>query len=98
MLVSNGCDFYTGEKLDWKLVSKYRNDASKRGRREYKRAFALLPTVDHVTDGKGKADFVICAWRTNDSKSDQSYEEFEELCRKILAMIDRRKKLDSESN
>jgi hypothetical protein len=77
-------DFYTSEHLDWNLISTYNNEASKKGGRAYKRRFALLPTVDHVGDGKGPADFVICAWRTNDAKGDLTYTEFVEVCRRVI--------------
>jgi hypothetical protein len=83
--VSGGKDAYTGEQLDWHLISTYDNDESKQGRREYKARFALLPTVDHVGDGTGPVDFKICAWRTNDAKGDLSLEEFVALCSKVLA-------------
>jgi hypothetical protein len=43
-----------------------------------------LPTVDHVNDGLGPADFRICAWRTNDAKNDQSLDEFVALCRRVI--------------
>lgn len=61
-------DFYTGEALDWSLVSTYDNEASKAGRSVYKAGLALLPTVDHVLREDGTWDFVICAWRTNKPK------------------------------
>lgn len=80
----NGRDAYTHESLAWELVSKYDNAASKAGRREYKAQFSRLPTVDHVGDGKGAADFRICAWRTNDAKSDMTLKEFVRLCRKVV--------------
>jgi hypothetical protein len=86
---SAGRDAYTGERLDWTLISQYDNDKSKSGRREYKARFALLPSVDHVTDGTGPTDFKICAWRTNDAKSDLSYQEFVDLCRKIVTAADK---------
>lgn len=82
---SNGLDAYTGESLDWSLISKYNNDESKEFGREYKKQFALLPTLDHVDDGLGNPNFKICSWRTNDSKNDLSLSEFMELCKKILA-------------
>jgi hypothetical protein len=82
---SEGRDAYTGERLDWTLISQYDNDKSKSGRREYKARFALLPSVDHATHGTGPADFKICAWRTNDAKSDLSYQQFVDLCRKVVA-------------
>lgn len=83
--LSGGNDAYTGEPLHWHLISKYDNKASSKGRRAYKAGFALLPTVDHVGDGLGAANFKICGWRTNDAKNDLALEEFLELCRKVLA-------------
>jgi len=88
---SEGKDAYTGEKLDWTLLSKYDNKASKKYGRNYKKQFALLPSVDHVGDGTGPVDFKICAWRTNDAKSDLSYKEFVELCRKIVKVANNRR-------
>lgn len=82
---SGGKDAYTGEQLDWHLISTYDNDESKQGRRGYKARFALLPTVDHVGDGTGPVDFKICAWRTNDAKGDLSLGEFVALCEKVLS-------------
>lgn len=79
-----GVDVYTGEELDWTLLSKYDNEESKNGGREYKKRFALLPSVDHVGDGTGPAVFRICAWRTNDAKNDLSYDEFVKLCQKVI--------------
>ena len=79
-----GVDAYTGEPLAWELISRYDNDQSKRRKREYKHRFALLPTVDHVGDGKRRADFAICAWRTNDAKHDLTLEEFVALCRRVI--------------
>lgn len=85
VLASNGRDDYTGDPLDWSLISKYDNALSKQHRRKYKAEFAALPTVDHVSDGLGAADFRICGWRTNDLKNDLSHEDLVELCRKIIA-------------
>jgi hypothetical protein len=82
---SGGKDVYTREPLDWTLLSRYDNDASKQGRRVYKAKFALLPTVDHIGDGLGPADFAICAWRTNDAKGDLTLDEFLALCRRVIA-------------
>lgn len=88
---SGGQDHYTGEPLDWSLISTYDNGDSKAGRRTYKAALALLPTVDHVGDGLGAADFQICAWRTNDAKNDLSHEDFVALCRSVVAHSDRQR-------
>jgi|SRR5579872_6941985 len=84
VLLSNGRDAYTGEQLDWQLISKYNNEESKAGRHAFKSGFALLPTVDHITPGGTEASFRICGWRTNDAKNDLSLEHFIDLCAKIL--------------
>jgi len=82
---SNGVDAYTGETLDWSLISKYDNTESEQAGRKYKKGFALLPTVDHKGDRTGPADFTICGWGTNDAKNDLPYEEFLELCKRVVA-------------
>ncbi len=86
---SAGRDAYTGEQLDWALVGRYSNAESKAQRRRYKATFALLPSVDHVGDGLGEADFKICAWRTNDAKNDLSQQDFVALCRRVVEHFDR---------
>ena len=48
VVASEGKDAYTGLALDWNRISQYDNLASKEGRREYKKKFADLPTLDHV--------------------------------------------------
>jgi hypothetical protein len=77
-------DHYTGEQLDWKLVSTYENAASMEGRAKYKSKFALLPTLDHALDEGGQRKFVICSWRVNDAKNDLSESEFYELCVRVV--------------
>lgn len=84
VLRSEGKDDYTGERLDWRLISTYDNAASKLGRHAYEAGFALLPTVDHVASDATSAGFKICGWRTNDSKHDLSIESFHSLCRAVL--------------
>jgi hypothetical protein len=78
-------DFYTGEPLDWTLISTFENIAAKSGRSLYKKAFELLPTVDHTFDDKGRQKFVICSWKINDAKSDLTLEEFYTLCETVLS-------------
>jgi hypothetical protein len=85
VIESDGLDFYTGTMLDWSLISTYKNDLSKSDGRRYKAQFALLPTVDHVNDGLGPADFKICSWRTNDAKNDLTLGEFVELCERVVS-------------
>jgi hypothetical protein len=81
---SRGRDTYTGEELDWKLVSQYNNDESEIGHHHYKAGFALLPTVDHIESTSPSSGFCICAWRTNDAKNDLSHKVFVELCLRVL--------------
>jgi hypothetical protein len=95
---SNGRDAYTGERLDWKLISKYDNKDSKRAGSEYKKRFALLPTVDHVGRGKGRTKFAICAWRTNDSKNDLPYKELLRLCQKVVSAANKRRQARHRKN
>lgn len=70
-------DFYTGEKLDWSLVSTYDNVASKKGGTAYKSGFVLLPTVDHVFEPDGTR-------RTNGAKNDMSHDDFVALCQRVV--------------
>jgi hypothetical protein len=81
---SGGKDFYTGEELNWSLISTYDNAKSKEGKHQYKASFAMLPTVDHIESAIRSSGFVICSWRTNDAKHDLSHEEFMALSKKVL--------------
>ena len=82
-------DAFTGQLLHWNLIRRYNNTESKAGKREYKKQFALLPTVDHLDDGLGLPKFAICGWRTNDCKGDLSVEELAEFCRAFLKQQER---------
>lgn len=84
VILSEGKDAYTGERLHWHLISTYRNEDSKAGGHKYRAGFALLPTVDHLEAEATEANFRICASRTNDAKNDLSLEAFLELCAKVL--------------
>jgi hypothetical protein len=81
---SDGRDYYTGEMLDWHLLSTYDNNLAKLGKHAYKKGFDRLPSVDHETADATMVTFRICGWATNDSKHAFSTEEFVELARKIL--------------
>jgi len=81
---SGGKDVYTGEELDWSLISTYNNDDSEFGKHGYKASFALLPTVDHIESSISKSGFCICSWRTNDAKHDLSHQAFINLCKMVL--------------
>ena len=78
-----GKDYYTGEKLDWNLIGKYKNSDAKQNGKAYKRKFALMPTVDHI-NAEAKPEFVICSWRMNDAKNDLSECGFTKLCIRFL--------------
>jgi hypothetical protein len=81
---SGGRDAYTGEALDWSLISRYDNALSAERGRTYKHGFARLPTVDHVGDGLGPAEFKICGWRVNDAKHDLDIPTFLDVCKAVL--------------
>jgi hypothetical protein len=87
---SQGKDAYTDEPLDWTLLSTYDNEESRVHKTQYKRRFALLPSLDHVGNETGPTEFKICGWRTNDAKNDLSFQEFEDLCRKVVDATDKR--------
>ena len=84
VLRSRGRDFYTCEPLDWSLIGRYDNEEAQRKGSEYKREFALLPTVDHEDPRYPATALQICAWQTNDWKSDLTIGKLKELCRKFL--------------
>jgi hypothetical protein len=89
--ILNGGEFdaYTGQKLNWELISTYNNEDSKKGKRFYKKSLGDLPTVDHTGDGLDAPEFKICAWRTNDCKSDLTFDEFVNLCRQVVEQHER---------
>jgi hypothetical protein len=84
VLRSEGKDEYTGRLLRWDLISQYRNDDASAKRGEYNRELYDLPTIDHVGDGLGAANFAICSWRVNDAKHVQTFDEFVEMCRLVV--------------
>lgn len=78
VLESQGMDAYTGQPLDWHLSSTWDNDEAELGRGEHKRNYWNLPSIDHEGE-----HIRICSWRMNDSKNDQSIEEFLDLAEKV---------------
>jgi hypothetical protein len=84
VILSEGLDSYTNEKLDWTLLSKWNNEEAKDRGRDHKKEFYSLPSVDHVGDGRGKPEFKICGMLTNDVKSDLSHEQLLGLCERLL--------------
>lgn len=83
----DGCDPYDGSKLNPRLLGEYKNEAAKADGANYKRRFALLPTIDHVT-AKPEPDFEIVSWQTNDAKGDMPPKEFIDFCRRVIEIAD----------
>ena len=84
VVASEGRDHWTGEPLDWELIGTYDNQEAAAGKGAHKKQYAMLPTIDH-RNNKADADFVICAWRTNDAKHDMTPEELLTFCRAVIA-------------
>jgi hypothetical protein len=65
-------------------ISTYDNEKSQELKRAYKKGLGNMPTIDHVGDGLGPANFKICSWRVNDAKHDLTMDEFLGICRQVL--------------
>lgn len=72
-------DPYTGDYLAWEQIGTW--DTSAPHPDGYKRAFALMPTVDHIDPNA--LEFEICSWMSNDCKSDLLPDELIEFCTKV---------------
>jgi hypothetical protein len=92
VLDSEGMDSYTGEPLDWSLISRWDNASAKIGKAQHKKTFALLPTVDHTEDEQGTLFFAICAYYVNDAKSNLTLNEFYHLCESVLEHRERKRR------
>ncbi|MBA4388424.1 MAG: hypothetical protein C0404_10620 [Verrucomicrobia bacterium] len=93
---SGRIDPYTGDVLAWELIRVW--DTSHDQPEGYKRKFALLPTVDHITPDVLK--FEICSWQVNDSKAGLLPSEFIDLCRKVInyrTKLKKKRKLQKSS-
>ena len=89
---AKGVDYFTGAALDWHRISQWDNAEAARGRGEYKREFWNLPTVDHENPRNPRSPLRLCSWRVNDSKNDQTLEEYLNLAETIRAHQDRASK------
>ena len=74
---------YTGDKLEWEKIGTWKNDDAKAEGKDFKKKFALMPTIDHK-NAEPKPDFVICSWIANDAKNDLTQEDFIKLCKSVL--------------
>jgi len=80
VLKSGKRDPYTGDLLAWELIGTW--DTSTDHPEEYKKQFALMPTVDHTNPDV--LEFEICSWLVNECKSYLSPKEFVRICRKVV--------------
>jgi hypothetical protein len=49
VLASEARDHWTGEPLDWQLISTYDNNETAARKGAHKKQYAMLPTIDHRT-------------------------------------------------
>ena len=85
VLRSEGVDAFTGQPMDWKLISQYRAG--------HKRAnYRNLPTVDHTFSPPDHLTFEICSWTVNDCKNDLTVEQWLVLLENILTHMRGKKK------
>jgi hypothetical protein len=83
VLKSGDYDPYTGDPLAWELIGTW--DTSTAHSEEYKRQYALMPTIDHADPDV--LAFEICSWLVNECKSYLTPEEFKSLCRRVVARM-----------
>jgi hypothetical protein len=76
-------DPYTGEKLNWGLISKKRTLKKEEFVNDYLHTYAMHPAVDHINPEE--FGFEICSWISNESKSSMTPDEFVEFCQKVAA-------------
>ena len=74
-------DPYTGDLLSWEIIGTW--DTSEHHPAEYKRRFALMPTVDHTNPDV--LEFEICSWLVNECKSYLLPEEFVAVCKRVVS-------------
>ena len=78
------CDPYTGEELRWDLIGTWDDDIVHTDSSEYKRKYALMPTVDHIDPEATTLGLEICSGLVNECKSDSNPAEFVEFCGKVV--------------
>jgi hypothetical protein len=71
-------DPYTGEKINWGLISK---EKTLKMANFIDNGYAMHPAVDH-TDPE-EFGFEICTWISNESKSCMTSDQFVDFCRKV---------------
>ena len=73
-------DPYTGEKINWGLISKEKT--LKKGN-FIDSGYAMRPAVDHINPEE--FGFEICTWISNESKSCMTSDQFVDFCRKVVS-------------
>jgi hypothetical protein len=76
-------DPYTGVELTWEEIDTWNPDLA-RGNREYAKAFALMPTIDHIDPAADVLEFEICSWKINSCKGNLNPQEFVDLCKRVV--------------
>jgi hypothetical protein len=76
-------DPYTGEKINWELISKVKTLKREEYVNDFLNANAMLPAVDHINPEE--FGFEICSWISNESKSCMTPEEFVGFCQKVVS-------------
>ncbi len=75
-------DPFTGEKLNWGLVSKERNMETESYTNDYLNTYALYPVVDHTNPEE--FEFEICSLISNECKSSLTPDEFVDFCQRVV--------------
>jgi hypothetical protein len=73
-------DPYTGDIFAWELIGTW--DTRTAHTSEYKRQYALMPTVDH--SDPDVLELEICTWLVNECKTYLTPAEFKALCHKVV--------------
>jgi hypothetical protein len=73
-------DPYTGDPLAWELIGTWA--PSKNEPSGYKKAFRLMPTVDHTDPDV--LELEICSWLVNTCKTDLNPQQFRHFCQKVV--------------
>ena len=85
VLANGQYDRYTGDKLQWELISTWDPKKTKALQASYRDKFLLMPPVDHVDPEGETLEFEIVSWLINDCKSGLNPTQFVDLCKKIAA-------------
>ncbi|MGB7569428.1 MAG: hypothetical protein WBM07_16315 [Chitinivibrionales bacterium] len=80
-------DPYTGDKINWNLISKEKPHKKNDFIANYLNDHALQPAVDHINPEE--FGFEICSWISNQSKSCMTSDQFVDFCRRVISFRDK---------